>query len=190
MIICVGQTSTVRTSIVLREHEHSRSLENSASPNSSSVDKQFRSFDAVHLLRPVQNRDDLIVNHRTNSDDVNELDKHPSTSIAPPPIVIKIPDMTQLVQAAQLSQRVVFSFLQIEQYFLVYFRKTIQRQKPIVVRTNFGMYIDRMKTKINSNSTEHHLKNSRRIYSHQHRSIQLEQWPLNKHRKKSWMTKL
>jgi len=158
LLIRIGQTSTVRTSIVPREHEHSRSLEHSTSPNSSSVDKQFRSFDAVHLLRPVQNRDDLIVNHRTNSDDASEGDKHPSTSIAPPPIVIKIPDMTQLVQAVQLSQRVRFSFL-IEQDFIVsFFRRTIQRLKPIVVRMNFGIYIDRM------NTTEHHLKNSRRIY--------------------------
>ena len=80
----VEKTST----IVLREHEHSRSLEHSNVSNNYSIDKQSRSFDTVHLLRP----DD----RRTNSDDC-------PTPIAPLPIVIKIPDMRELVQTVQYS---------------------------------------------------------------------------------------
>jgi hypothetical protein len=109
-IFYVGQTSTVRSTIAQREHEHSRSLEYSLPPvpqvislNNSTNDKQSRSFDAVHLLRPGTTRPD-VVNRRTKSYEYAD-DRRPSTSsIAPPPIVIKIPDMTELVQAAQLSQ--------------------------------------------------------------------------------------
>jgi hypothetical protein len=96
--------------VVQREHEHSRSLEHSTSPieqlsstNYTTNDKQSRSFDAVHLLRPVINRPD-VVNRRTKSYEYAD-DHRPSViSIAPAPIVIKIPDMTELVQAAQLSR--------------------------------------------------------------------------------------
>ncbi len=73
------------------------------SSNYTTNDKQSRSFDAVHLLRPVTNRTDVI-NRRTKSYEYAD-DRRPSAvSIAPAPIVIKIPDMTELVQAAQLSQ--------------------------------------------------------------------------------------
>jgi hypothetical protein len=95
---------------VQREHEHSRSLENSSpltqpvpSSNHTANDKQSRSFDAVHLLRPGTNRTDVL-NRRTKSYEYDD-DRRPSVvSIAPAPIVIKIPDMSELVQAAQLSQ--------------------------------------------------------------------------------------
>lgn len=106
----LDQTSRVRSSVVPREHEFSRSLEHSSppveqlsSPNHATNDKQSRSFDAVHLLRPGSNRPD-VVNRRTKS--YEHADDHPPSNslIAPPPIVIKIPDMTELVQAAQLSQ--------------------------------------------------------------------------------------
>ncbi|CAF1098541.1 unnamed protein product [Adineta steineri] len=106
------QTSPVRSSIAQREHEHSRSLEYSLPPvvpqytssNCTTNDKQSRSFDAVHLLRPGVNRSD-VVNRRTKSYEYAD-DRRPSTSsIAPAPIIIKIPDMSELVQqAAQLSQ--------------------------------------------------------------------------------------
>ncbi|UJR34105.1 hypothetical protein I4U23_021513 [Adineta vaga] len=104
-----NQPSTVRSSVVQREHEHSRSLEYSSPPvqqhsptNCSANDKQSRSFDAVHLLRPGVNRSD-VVNRRTKSYECAD-DRRPSTSsIAPAPIVIKIPDMTELVHAAKLS---------------------------------------------------------------------------------------
>lgn len=102
----LDQTSTVRASVVPREHEHSRSLEQSTPPNqqtSTANDKQSRSFDAVHLLRPVPNRAD-VVSRRTKSYEYAD-DRRPSTvSIAPAPIVIKIPDMSELVQAAQYSR--------------------------------------------------------------------------------------
>ncbi|UJR13259.1 hypothetical protein I4U23_000280 [Adineta vaga] len=98
-----SNTSPIRSSIVQREHEHSRSLEDPTSPNSGSVDKQSRSFDAANLLRPVNHRSDLVVNRRTKSYECAE-EHHTSSPIAPPPIVIKIPDMSQLVQAVQLSQ--------------------------------------------------------------------------------------
>lgn len=72
--------------------------------NHPTTDKQSRSFDAVHLLRPGSNRPDVI-NRRTKSYEYDAEERRPSTaSIAPPPIVIKIPDMTELVQAAQFSQ--------------------------------------------------------------------------------------
>jgi hypothetical protein len=71
--------------------------------NHTANDKQSRSFDAVHLLRPGTNRTD-VVNRRTKSYEYAD-DRRPSeASIAPAPIVIKIPDMSELVQAAQLSQ--------------------------------------------------------------------------------------
>lgn len=93
-----------------REYEHSRSLEHSSPPteqglssNHTTNDKQSRSFDAVHLLRPGANRPD-VVNRRTKSYEYADDRRLSAVSIAPPPIVIKIPDMTELVQAAQLSQ--------------------------------------------------------------------------------------
>ena len=111
IFFCVEHTipTAIRSTIVQREHEHSRSLEQSSPPiNSSSlsstnptVDKQSRSFDAVHLLRPGSLRPDTAANRRTKSYE-NADDRR--SSIAPPPIVIKIPDMSELVQAAQLSQ--------------------------------------------------------------------------------------
>lgn len=108
--MCLDQTSPVRSTVVQREHEHSRSLEHSSPPtqqisssNHTTNDKQSRSFDAVHLLRPVTNRAD-VVNRRTKSYEYAD-DRRPSTiSIAPAPIIIKIPDMAKLVQAAQLSR--------------------------------------------------------------------------------------
>ena len=103
----LGQTSAVRSSVAQREHEHSRSFEHSSLPEQqipSTNDKQSRSFDAVHLLRPGTNRSDAI-NRRTKSYEYAD-DRRPSaSSIAPPPIVIKIPDMTELVQAARLQSR-------------------------------------------------------------------------------------
>jgi len=92
--------STVHSSIVQREHEHSRSLEHSSTLNDSAVDKQSRSFDAVHLLRPIINHEDTVINRRTKSYECAEE----QSPIAPPPIIIKIPNMRELVQAAQLSQ--------------------------------------------------------------------------------------
>ena len=99
-MFCLERLIT-RSSIVQREHEHSRSLEHSNISNNSSVDKQSRSFDAVHLLRPVVHRDNVVTNRRTNS---YETSDDCPTPVAPPPIIIKIPDMRELVQAAQLSQ--------------------------------------------------------------------------------------
>jgi hypothetical protein len=94
--------STIRSSIVQREHEHSRSLEHSSPLNNSTIDKQSRSFDAVHLLRPITNREDTVINRRTKSYEYAEESSLPSP-IAPPPIIIKIPNMRELVQAAQLQ---------------------------------------------------------------------------------------
>ncbi len=91
--------STIRSSIVQREHEHSRSLEHSSPLNNSTIDKQSRSFDAVHLLRPIINHEDTVINRRTKSYEYAEE----SSPIAPPPIIIKIPNMRELVQAAQLQ---------------------------------------------------------------------------------------
>ncbi|CAF4852276.1 unnamed protein product, partial [Rotaria socialis] len=86
------------------------SLEQSSSPtqglsssNYTSNDKQSRSFDAVHMLRPGTNRSD-VVNRRTKSYEYADDHRQLTSSIAPPPIVIKIPDMAELVQAAKLSQ--------------------------------------------------------------------------------------
>ena len=101
----------MRCSIVQREHEHSRSLEQSLPPvqQLSSIpnatnDKQSRSFDAVHLLRPGSLRPESAANRRTKSYE-NADDHRPARlSIAPPPIIIRIPDMAELVQAAQLSR--------------------------------------------------------------------------------------
>jgi len=85
------------------EHSSPPPPEQVPSSNYTTNDKQSRSFDAVHLLRPVTNRPDVI-NRRTKSYEYAD-DRRPSVvSIAPAPIVIKIPDMTELVQAAQLSQ--------------------------------------------------------------------------------------
>ena len=69
--------------------------------DNASNDKQSLSFDAVHLLRPGSTRPDTAVNRRTKS---YEKDDEHRSSIAPLPIVIKIPDMSELVQAAQLSR--------------------------------------------------------------------------------------
>ncbi|CAF0802048.1 unnamed protein product [Rotaria sordida] len=108
----LDQTSKVRASIAQREHEISQSLEQSSScppvqepppSNYTTNDKQSRSFDAVHLLRPGTNRSDAI-NRRTKSYEYADDHRPSISSIAPPPIIIKIPDMTELVQAAQLSQ--------------------------------------------------------------------------------------
>ncbi len=96
--------------MVPQEHEYSRSFEYSSPPmeqlsssNYTTNDKQSRSFDAVHLLRPGTNRHD-VVNRRTKSYEY-AADRSPSSSsIAPAPIIIKIPDMSELVQAAQLSR--------------------------------------------------------------------------------------
>ncbi|CAF1397408.1 unnamed protein product [Adineta ricciae] len=96
-------TST-RSSVVQREHEHCRSLEHPTTASSSSVDKQSRSFDAANLLRPVNQRSEAVVNRRTKSYECAE-EHHSSSPIAPPPIIIKIPDMSQLVQAAQLEHK-------------------------------------------------------------------------------------
>lgn len=110
--LSLGQTVNVRCSVVSREHEHSRSLEQSTSPvdqlassPNATNDKQSRSFDAVHLLRPGSLRPESAINRRTKS--YENADEHRQTrpSIAPPPIVIKIPDMTELVQAARLQKR-------------------------------------------------------------------------------------
>ncbi|CAF1273526.1 unnamed protein product [Adineta ricciae] len=105
-----NQPLTVRSSVVQREHEHSRSLEYSSPPvqhhsttSSPANDKQSRSFDAVHLLRPGVNRSD-VVNRRTKSYECADERRPSTSSIAPAPIVIKIPDMSELVQAAQLSR--------------------------------------------------------------------------------------
>lgn len=98
---------TNRSSIVPREHEHSRSLEHSNVSNNTSEEKQSRSFDGVHLLRPVLN------NRRTKS---SETSDDCPTPIAPPPIVIKIPDMRQLVQAAKLCQYDNYPFHSSEQF--------------------------------------------------------------------------
>ncbi len=87
----IGHPSTIRSSIVQREHEHSRSLEHSTSSNNSTIDKQSRSFDTANLLRPA-------INRRAKSYEYDQ----PSSSVAPPPIIIKIPNMSELVQAAQL----------------------------------------------------------------------------------------
>jgi len=81
-------------------------LEQSAPPNqqtSATNDKQSRSFDAVHLLRPVPNRTDA-VSRRTKSYEYADERRPSAVSLAPAPIVIKIPDMSELVQAVQLSQ--------------------------------------------------------------------------------------
>ena len=106
----LGQICTVPSSTVERGHEYSRSLEHSSPTaqqfppsNNSTTDKQSRSFDAVHLLRPGTNRSD-VVNRRTKSYEYANNRRPSTSSIAPPPIIIKIPDMTELVQAAQLSQ--------------------------------------------------------------------------------------
>lgn len=100
----------MHSSIVQRDHEFSRSLEQSSSPvqqlSSTSYavnDKHSRSFDAVHLLRPGTSRVD-VVNRRTKSYEYADDHHTETSSVAPPPIVIKIPDMTELVQAAQLSR--------------------------------------------------------------------------------------
>lgn len=95
-----------------REHEHSRSLEHSTPvtieptlPAISNVanDKQSKSSDAVHLLRPGSLRPDGAVNRRTKSYEYADEHRQTRHSIAPPPIIIKIPDMSELVQAAQFS---------------------------------------------------------------------------------------
>lgn len=105
-VFLLGRESSTRSSVVHREHEHSHSLEHSSPTNNSTVDKQSHSFDAVHLLRPDIHREDAILNRRTKSYEC--ADEHPPPSptppIAPPPIIIKIPDMRELVQAAQLSR--------------------------------------------------------------------------------------
>ncbi len=44
-----------------------------------------------------------MINRRTKSYEYTD-DQPPSSPIAPPPIVIKIPDMRELVQAVQLSR--------------------------------------------------------------------------------------
>ena len=67
-------------------------------------DKQSRSFDAVNLLRPGSLRPDGAVNRRTKSYEYADDHRPARNSIAPPPIIIKIPDMSELVQAAQLSR--------------------------------------------------------------------------------------
>jgi hypothetical protein len=78
-------------------------VQQQALSNNTTNDKQSRSSDAVHLLRPGANRNDA-VNRRTKSYEYAD-DRRPSTSsIAPAPIVIKIPNMNELVQAAQLSR--------------------------------------------------------------------------------------
>ncbi|CAF4655691.1 unnamed protein product [Rotaria sp. Silwood1] len=106
----LDQTSKVHLSVAQRDQEISRSLEQSSLPveqisssNYTTIDKQSRSFDAVHLLRPCTNRAD-VVNRRTKSYEYADDHRSLIASVAPPPIVIKIPDMTELVQAAQLSQ--------------------------------------------------------------------------------------
>jgi hypothetical protein len=114
--------STVHSSIVQREHEHSRSLEHSSPLNDSAVDKQSRSFDAVHLLRPIINHEDTVINRRTKSYECAE-EQSPPSPIAPPPIIIKIPNMRELVQAAQLSQLQNNELVNIlfEKNYLIYF---------------------------------------------------------------------
>ncbi|CAF3851043.1 unnamed protein product [Adineta steineri] len=89
------QTSKILSSISQRER--------STSINNSSVDKQSRSFDAANLLRPVIHRADAAINRRAKSYECAE-DYHPSSPVAPPPIIIKIPDMNELVQAAKLDE--------------------------------------------------------------------------------------
>jgi hypothetical protein len=102
----LGRESLVRSSIVQREHEHSRSLEHSSqnNNNNSTVDKQSRSFDAVHLLKPNTHREDAMVNRRTKSYECADEPLPSVSPVAPAPIVIKIPDMRELVQAAHLSR--------------------------------------------------------------------------------------
>jgi hypothetical protein len=107
----LGQPATVRTSIVQREHEHSRSLEQSLPPvqplpttTNTTNDKQSLSSDAVNVLRPGSLRPDTAANRRTKSYENADDHRTARTSIAPPPIVIKIPDMTELVQAAEFSR--------------------------------------------------------------------------------------
>jgi hypothetical protein len=107
-LFLLGRTSITRSSIVQREHEHSRSLEQSTKSNNSTIDTQSRSFDATHLLRPIIHREDNLINRRTKSDECAG-EHQPPSPVAPLPIIIKIPDMRELVQAAQLSQLVKYS---------------------------------------------------------------------------------
>ena len=58
----------------------------------------------MHLLRPGSLRPESAINRRTKSYENADDHRQARPSIAPPPIVIKIPDMTELVQAAQLSR--------------------------------------------------------------------------------------
>ena len=58
----------------------------------------------MHLLKPDTHREDAVVNRRTKSYECADEPPQAASSIAPAPIVIKIPDMRELVQAAQLSR--------------------------------------------------------------------------------------
>lgn len=130
-------TSHIRSTIVQREHEYSKSLEQSSPPIDQSVlssinttvDKQSRSFDAVHLLRPGSLRPDTAVNRRTKSYEYADEHRSARPSIAPPPIVIKIPDMTELVQAAQFSQ---FQTRRDSQNLLDEYQRTTGRKRTLI----------------------------------------------------------
>ncbi len=126
------RTSTVRSSIVQREHEHSRSLEQKPPTNNSTIDKQSRSFDAVHLLRPVIHRSDAVVNRRTKSYENAEGHQEPPSTpppTAPPPIIIKIPDMSKLVQAAHLQNNGTMTSHDLWRFRQSYEREQQQQQQ-------------------------------------------------------------